>query len=63
MDIRAERRFSVNEAARLSGMSAAWWKNKIFKREVRFLKVGGRNFIPESTLKEVVHVVEPMVQP
>jgi len=60
MDIREEKRFSVAEASRLSGMSLSWWRHKISKKEVVYLKVGGRTMIPESALVNIVKVVEPI---
>ena len=52
---------TVIEAAQLSRMSAAWWRQRIFRKEIRFLKVGRRVLIPKSTVEELLSqsVVEP----
>jgi excisionase family DNA binding protein len=56
---------NVNEAARLTGMSTSWWRMKIFKKEIRFLKLGRRVLIPRSTIDELLtqSIVEPRNQP
>ncbi len=56
---------TVIEAAQLSRMSAAWWRQRIFRKEVKFLKVGRRVLIPKSTIDELLNqsVVEPKKQP
>ena len=58
----SERNFTIEEAANLSRMSQSWWRQKIFKKEIRHLKVGRRVLIPESTLNELFAnaVVEPV---
>jgi excisionase family DNA binding protein len=52
---------TVIEAAELSRMSAAWWRQRIFRKEVRFLKVGRRVLIPRDTVDDLLAqaVVEP----
>jgi excisionase family DNA binding protein len=52
---------TVTEAAELSRMSTAWWRQRIFRKEIRFLKVGRRVLIPKSTVDELLNrsVVEP----
>ena len=32
----------INEAARISGMSVSWWRQKVFRKQVPFYKVGRR---------------------
>jgi hypothetical protein len=32
----------INEAARISGMSVSWWRQKVFRKEVPFYRVGRR---------------------
>ena len=51
----------VKEAAEKWRMSEAWVRQKIFRKEIRYLKVGRRVFIPEATIREVLEhsVVEP----
>ena len=56
---------TVIEAAQLSRMSAAWWRQRIFRKEIRFLKVGRHVLIPKSTVDELLSqsVVEPRNRP
>jgi hypothetical protein len=44
------RHYTVEEAARISRMSIAWWRMAIFQRRVDVLRIGRRVFVPESTL-------------
>lgn len=57
-----EKIFTIKEASGLSKMSVAWWRRKIFRKEVRYLKMGRRVLIPESTLNDLFKnaIVEPM---
>ena len=57
-----EKKLTLKEAAKESRMSESWWRQKIFRKEVRYLKIGRRIFIPESTINELVanSVVEPI---
>ena len=32
----------ITQAARISGMSVSWWRQKVFRKEVPFYKVGRR---------------------
>jgi len=36
------RRIDINEAARISGMSVSWWRQKVFRKEMPFYKIGRR---------------------
>ena len=45
-----EKIFSIDEASDLSRMSVAWWRTKILRKEIRYLKIGRRVLIPESTI-------------
>jgi excisionase family DNA binding protein len=53
--------FTVAEAARETRMSSAWWRQRIFRKEITFLKIGRNVRIPRSTVEEVLakSVVEP----
>ena len=55
---------TIIEAAELSRMSPAWWRQKVFRKEIRFLKVGRRVLIPRSTIDELLteSIVEPRNQ-
>ena len=46
--------FTIKEAAEKSRMSPAWWRMMIFKSKLRYLKVGRRVLIPESTLRNLL---------
>jgi hypothetical protein len=35
-------KLDINQAARISGMSVSWWRQKVFRKEVPFYKVGRR---------------------
>ncbi len=59
MDIRNQRRFSVAQAAKKTGMSAAWWRSQIAKGTVCYIQIGKRQFLPEETLRNIVKVIEP----
>jgi excisionase family DNA binding protein len=52
---------TVTEASEESRMSAAWWRQRIFRKEVKFLKVGRRVLIPRATVDDLLNqsVVEP----
>lgn len=52
---------TVLEAAERTRMSVSWWRQKIFAREIRFLRIGRRVFIPEDTIKTILRegIVEP----
>jgi len=53
--------YSIVEASKRLKMSEAWIRQKIFKKEIRYLKIGRRVFIPESTIQEILSksVIEP----
>ena len=54
--------YSVREAAEKLKMSVPWMRQKIFKKEIRYLKIGRRVFIPETTIADILKrsVVEPI---
>lgn len=58
----SEKHFTIEEAAKLSRMSVSWWRQKVSGREVRYLKIGRRVFVPESTLHKMFSdaVIEPI---
>jgi len=53
--------FTVAEAAKQLRMSTAWVRQKIFKKEIRYLKIGRRVFIPRTTVEDIIGgaIVEP----
>jgi len=52
---------TIREAARELRMSEAWLRQKIFRKEIRHLKIGRRVFILQATLEKLLDdsVVEP----
>lgn len=57
----SNKKYTVKEAAEVSGMSEAWWRKKIQHREVLFHRVGDRIFIPKETIDNMYEVVVPVV--
>jgi hypothetical protein len=45
---------NVKEAAALSGMSVAWWRQRIFRREVRFYRISRRVFIALEDVEALI---------
>ncbi len=56
---------NIGQCAEITGLSQSWWRQRVFRREVRFLKVGRRVLIPRSTIDELLRqsVVEPRTRP
>jgi hypothetical protein len=52
---------TIPEAAETSRLSIAWWRQAIFQRKVRFVKLSRRVFIPKSTIRQLIKdgTVEP----
>jgi len=48
-----EKIYTIKEASGLSKMSVAWWRRKILLKEIRYLKIGRRVLIPESTINNL----------
>ena len=46
--------YTVREAAAMTRMSASWWRQRIFFRQIRFLKIGRRVLIPRETIDELL---------
>jgi excisionase family DNA binding protein len=57
--------FNVKEAAELTRMSQSWWRQRVFRNEVRFLKIGSRVLIPKSTVDDLLEgsIVEARTTP
>jgi len=51
--------FTIAEAAAYTRMSQSWWRQRIFRQEIRFVRIGRRVLIPRSTLEEVQQSFEP----
>jgi len=52
---------TVPEAAETTRLSPSWWRKAIFQKRVRYVKLGGRVFIPQATIEKLIlsGVVEP----
>lgn len=52
---------SIKESAVISRMSTSWWRQKVFRKEVRYVRIGRRIWIPQSTIEDLVKkgLVEP----
>ena len=37
-----QQKLDITEAARISGMSVSWWRQRVFRKEVPFYRVGRR---------------------
>ncbi len=62
METARQRRHTISQAAKLSGMSQSWWRTQIKKGTIRYILIGKKHFIPETTLKDIVKVVQPETQ-
>ncbi len=56
---------SVKQAAEATGMSCSYWRQKIFRKEIRFVKLGRRVLIPKATVEQMLNdsIVEPKASP
>jgi len=56
-----ETNFTIKEASNKTKMSESWWRQRIFRKEIRYLKIGRRVFIPESVIEQIFRdgIVEP----
>lgn len=52
---------TLKEAAQNSRMSESWWRLKICKKEIRYLKIGNRIFIEDAVINQLFtdSVIEP----
>ena len=52
---------TIPEAAETTRLSPSWWRKAIFQKRVRYVKLGGRVFIPQATIEKLIlsGVVEP----
>ena len=44
----------VTRAAEMSGMSVSWWRQRIFRKQVAFHKVGRRIILDTDTITELL---------
>jgi excisionase family DNA binding protein len=56
-----EKLYTVDEAAEATRLSVAWWRQAIFQRKIKYLKLSRRVLIPESTIQTLLEtsVVPP----
>ncbi len=45
---------TISEAAKMTRMSASWWRQRVFRKEIDYLKIGRSVRIPRSTVDEVL---------
>jgi hypothetical protein len=55
-------KLDITEAARISGMSVSWWRQKVFRKEVPFYKVGRRIIFDAEDIAKILDKcrVEPV---
>ena len=47
-------KLDINEAARISGMSVSWWRQRVARQEVPFYKVGRRIVFDTEDIAKVL---------
>jgi hypothetical protein len=55
----SEKLHTIREASRNSRMSEGWWRQRIRRNEIRYLKIGNRIFIEDGVLNKLFTVHEP----
>jgi hypothetical protein len=55
-------KLDINQAARVSGMSVSWWRQRVFRKEVPFYKVGRRIIFDAQDIARILDRcrVDPM---
>jgi len=43
---------SIKEAADMSSMSTSWWRQRVFRKEIEFLKIGRSVRFRKSTVED-----------
>ena len=53
--------YTIKEAAEITRMSIPWWRQRIFRKEIKHLRIGRRVFIPASVIEHLFQngIVEP----
>jgi excisionase family DNA binding protein len=56
---------TVQEAATATKMSASWWRQRIFRKQIKYVKLGRAVRIPASVIEEILNraLVEPRETP
>jgi hypothetical protein len=47
-------KLNIDEAARLSGMSVSWWRQKVFRKQVPYYRVGRRIVFDSQDIAKVI---------
>jgi Helix-turn-helix domain len=47
-------KLNIDEAARLSGMSVSWWRQKVFRKQVPYYRVGRRIVFDSEDIAKVI---------
>lgn len=45
---------TIQEAASVLRLSTSWVRQKVFRRQIKYVKIGSRVFIPRETLDELI---------
>jgi len=55
-------KLDITEAARISGMSVSWWRQRVFRKEVPFYRVGRRIVFDAEDIAKILDKcrVEPV---
>ena len=56
-----EEMHDIKQAAAITKVSVGWWRERIFNKKIRFVRMGRRILIPDSTIYDLISkgVVEP----
>jgi excisionase family DNA binding protein len=56
-----EELYTVHEISKATRMSDAWVRQKMYRKEIRYIRLGRRVFITKKTLEELLahSVIEP----
>ena len=56
-----EEMHNIKRAAAIINVSEGWWRERVFKKKIRFVRIGRRILIPDSTISDLIKkgVVEP----
>ncbi len=52
---------TVAEAANVSNNSKKFWRNKIYKREIKYLKIGKSVRIPVIEIARLIKIIVPFI--
>jgi hypothetical protein len=52
--IEMRQKVDINEAARISGMSVSWWRQRVYSKQVPFYRVGRRIVFDAQEVERVL---------